>query len=579
MALEGRSRKGIAISYLVLMFAMHFALVGYLSWTRSPNVDEAAHLAAGLYHWQTGCFDVYRVNPPLVRMVATFPLRSESPRWPTGHLLRFSEERSEWRMGEQLLAYWSIETFRRNLCVARMTANLIAIAGAVCLARWAWELWGSGAACAVATLWCFCPNLSSWAATVCPDVHGASLSVVACYLWRRVLLQHGEAQRPRWSLMLATALATGLAMLAKATCLVLPIIQGVMLAAQYTMRRGNRVVFAGACGVWLVMSVGALGVVAAGYGGGEIGWNFARTDDGGSDRHRPDLLHEACWTALPIPLPAEYLRGVFQQWKEFQRGKRSFWRGQWSERGWWWYYLAAAAVKLPVSCFAMLALSGQAFWRECRERSEFSECERSRKSMARLEAVWVVIPFAVFLLVASSQTGFSHHFRYAFPCLPWLYLLSVRFVADSRVNRFAWLLILLFVTSTLRVMPYGHSYFSEWAGGPSCGADYLLESNLEWGEDIYDAARWVQVHPECRPVFRAFYFDAVARHMRVDWKLPSKDRLTAGWYIVSAQRVADPNDRFHFLASQKYLTSIGYGLRIYYISRDELARFATTKRL
>lgn len=569
MAVHGRCRNGIAISYLALMFVMHFALVGYLSWTRSPNVDEAAHLAAGLYHWQTGCFDVYRVNPPLVRMVATFPLRSESPRWPTGNLLGISDERSEWRMGEQLLAHWSIEAFRRNLCVARMTANLIAVAGAICLARWAWELWGSGAACAAATLWCFCPNLSSWAATVCPDVHGASLAVAACYGWRRVLLQMGVDQRPRWNSVLATVLATGFAMLAKATCLVLPIIQGLMLVAPYAMRRGNQGVFARAGGIWLVVSVGALGVVAAGYGGGEIGWSFARHDDGGSDRHRPDRSHEACWTALPIPLPAEYLRGVYQQWNEFQRGKRSFWHGQWSDRGWWWFYLVAAAVKLPAACLVMLALSGRAFWHERRARSGDSQSERCGKSMAQLEIVWIVLPFAVFLVVASSQTGFSHHFRYAFPCLPWLYLLAVRCVADPRVNRCAWLLILLFVTSTMRVMPYGHSYFSEWVGGPSRGADYLLESNLEWGEDIYDAARWVEQHPQCRPVFRGFYFDAVARLLRVDWKLPNENRFTAGWYIVSAQRVADPNDPFHFLESQKYLTSIGYGLRIYYLSGDE----------
>ncbi len=37
-------------------------------------VDETAHVPAGLFHWKTGEFGLYRVNPPLPRMIAVVPL-------------------------------------------------------------------------------------------------------------------------------------------------------------------------------------------------------------------------------------------------------------------------------------------------------------------------------------------------------------------------------------------------------------------------------------------------------------------------------------------------------------------------
>ncbi|MFN9915119.1 MAG: hypothetical protein ACK53L_21200, partial [Pirellulaceae bacterium] len=40
---------------------------------RFPNIDEVAHLPAGISHWKFERFDMYRVNPPLVRTVATIP--------------------------------------------------------------------------------------------------------------------------------------------------------------------------------------------------------------------------------------------------------------------------------------------------------------------------------------------------------------------------------------------------------------------------------------------------------------------------------------------------------------------------
>jgi len=40
----------------------------------SATWDEVGHLAAGINHWRSGDFAYYRVNPPLVRLIACAPL-------------------------------------------------------------------------------------------------------------------------------------------------------------------------------------------------------------------------------------------------------------------------------------------------------------------------------------------------------------------------------------------------------------------------------------------------------------------------------------------------------------------------
>lgn len=57
---------GIALS-------AHAVLLAWISFGNSPNVDEPGHLVSGLCHWQLGRFEPYRVNPPLIRMLAAVP--------------------------------------------------------------------------------------------------------------------------------------------------------------------------------------------------------------------------------------------------------------------------------------------------------------------------------------------------------------------------------------------------------------------------------------------------------------------------------------------------------------------------
>ena len=62
------------MSWLALLFVAQTVLLGYSAWIHSPTWDEVGHLAAGISHWKFGRFDLFSVNPPLVRTIAAAPV-------------------------------------------------------------------------------------------------------------------------------------------------------------------------------------------------------------------------------------------------------------------------------------------------------------------------------------------------------------------------------------------------------------------------------------------------------------------------------------------------------------------------
>ena len=64
------NRHGLVIALL----SVHGCLLAWEAARDSPGWDEVGHLVAGISHWRLGTFDLYPVNPPLVRMVAVVPV-------------------------------------------------------------------------------------------------------------------------------------------------------------------------------------------------------------------------------------------------------------------------------------------------------------------------------------------------------------------------------------------------------------------------------------------------------------------------------------------------------------------------
>ncbi len=155
------------------------------------------------------------------------------------------------------------------------------------------------------------------------------------------------------------------------------------------------------------------------------------------------------------------------------------------------------------------------------------------------------------------------------------------------------------LTSSLWHYPHSLAYFNELAGGPRRGAEHLLNSNIDWGQDLLHLERWIRSQPGNEPVFLAFdnyYNPFVLEIPRIaPWPLrsghkavlegkPNDNVLTIpeGYYAISANQLYEfpwplrdrDGTQYHLdlrpmeaLRAMEPVGWVGYSIRIYTASQ------------
>ncbi|MBI1900863.1 MAG: glycosyltransferase family 39 protein, partial [Planctomycetia bacterium] len=225
--------------WLAPLLGVHAALLAYGAWVHSPTMDEGAHLPSGISHWQYGRFELYAVNPPLVRMVAALPVLAAGAKtdWsavtdahshthadahthPHAHSHPHTHthtpdpiRRREFVTG---LLFISANGVRSQwlFALARWGCVPFSLIGAVVCYLWARELYGPRSGLVACALWCFSPNILGHGQLITPDVPAAALGALAAYSFWRWL------KEPTWLGALESGLTLGLVLLTKFTWLV-----------------------------------------------------------------------------------------------------------------------------------------------------------------------------------------------------------------------------------------------------------------------------------------------------------------------------------------------------------------------
>jgi len=205
-----RSRK----LFLGCLLLAHAGLLGHSAYIHSPVIDEPAHLAAGLSHWRFSDFSLYRVNPPLVRMVAAAPLFAASMATDWNQFSPSTMERREMSVGDDLVRANGCRFFH-YLTLARWTCIPFSLIGALVSYRWARLVFGKASGLAAALLWCFSPTVLGHASLITPDAAASAVGLAACYAFFRWLVG------PRWRRAVLAGLALGAAESCKSTWIIL----------------------------------------------------------------------------------------------------------------------------------------------------------------------------------------------------------------------------------------------------------------------------------------------------------------------------------------------------------------------
>jgi hypothetical protein len=583
----GTTRAWAVRGALVSLLAIHAGLLAYGAWRHSFTWDEIGHLPAGLSHWRTGTFVLYRVNPPLVRMIAALPaLVAGAQSW-WGPLPKHPGARPEfYPAGAEFLKLNGERSFRL-LTLARWACIPFSLLGGYLCFRWARELYGSGAGLLAACLWCFSPNILAHGQLITPDAGATALGLAAAYLFWRWL------KAPTWPRALAAGLVLGLAELSKTTWVVLFALWPALWLVWNLPCRREMAWPTWRAQAWQLAAVLLLGLYLIHVGYGFEG-SFKRLGDfefesptltGASPAATTDRFGNRfanTWLArVPLPLPENYVHGIDSQKRDFDRRMWSYFRGQWRLGGWWHYYLYALAIKVPLGTWCLVAAAaGLALFR------------RTYLAPWRDEMM-LLAPAAVVLALVSSQTGFSHHLRYVLSIFPFVFIWTSK-VAQAVQGR-NWALVALVgaalswsVGRSLWHYPHSLSYFNELVGGPAGGHWHLGDSNIDWGQDLLDLKRWLDEHPEAKPLRLAPFIPEGLFNPRIagiEAERPPAGPCAAtagtpaervgplpGWFALSINRVHACGGEYEYFLRFEPQAMIGYSIYIYHITPEAADR-------
>lgn len=577
-----------AAGYISGIALLHLSLLVYGIFIHGPGWDEVGHLPAGISHWKTGRFDLYRVNPPLPRMIATAPLvfLDDGVRWQWNSAYSYS--RPEWDLGRELIEVNGAGYFR-FLRIARMMCLPFAVLGIWVIWKWSQALFGWKGAMLSVTVWCFSPLVITNAQMITPDTAAATCGALACFVFRQWLF----AGTMKWAF--AAGLALGLAELTKFTWLILFGVWPLQWAFHRWVLSDWRDLRDGLVQLLVIFST-ALFAMNAGYGFegtfhrlGEYG--FLSRSMGGTrvagtnswiegNRFAGTSLH-----ALPVPLPVNLVQGVDRQKLDFESDLRSYLRGEWKRQGWAYYYLYGLLVKEPLGFLLLVCCALVTVFR------------RGYSARGTAEAACLLFPGLSLFMFVSSQTGFSHHLRYVLPFLTFqsiaVGICCINLPIGGLARRSVWAFAAVGVVASLLEFPHSHAYFNEIVGGPVNGPLHLLNSNVDWGQDILLLEEWANEHPD-KPLDGVQHSLPVQLGVRALTSLPvfdvprffmeslpaaGGDELIPGRYAVSVCHLYEEGSGYEYFRCLDPIDQIGRTIFIYEVSLADINRIRSETAL
>ena len=281
-------------------------------------------------------------------------------------------------------------------------------------------------------------------------------------------------------------------------------------------------------------------------------------------------------------LPEGYLFGLAHT-NMMAQVRPSFLLGRYSSRGWWYYFPVAFLLKTPlVVLLATCAAVGLSF--------------RRRDGWV---LTFLLLPVGLYVIASmSAHINIGH--RHLLPVYPFLYVLCGGLAVEwrklnSKLQRPLAVVTLsaIMLGSVLVFTPpwrpqwiYPHylSYFNELAGGPRQGYQRLVDSNLDWGQDLKSLKTWLTKRGINEPVNLCYFGTADPRyygipHVNLPGGYPfemqqdfSRARVP-GYVAISATRLQGtysfPSGRAtwaHFLSHAELVGTVGYSIFVYHVA-------------
>lgn len=504
-----RSARQPSAAFLVtlalLCALLHAVLAVTASAGKSTTADEIAHLTAGLAYNTRGDYRLQPENGNLPQRLAALPLTLAGTALPpaTSDAWKVSEV---WRYGHELFYERGLTT-DEFLFLGRAMIALVSAATGLLVFFWSRALFGWRGAFLSLVLFVFCPTFLAHGALATSDVVMTFFFVASVGAWWRHL------EKPGTTGALLSAVTLGLAFVAKFSAVLLPPMLGLtalVWAAGEARRSGwraplLRLVRTTALHVvvtWAVIWIfygfrfSAFAPAFAAEATFNHGWGFVL---GGLGLPAKILWHLREWHALP----EGWLYGLAFV-LQFSRERAAFLNGDYGTTGWVSFFPIAFLIKTTAPLLLLLAVGLTASIRRI-IRIRLATAWPRLRPLTPLAAL-----FAVYWATSlASHLNIGH--RHILPTYPVLFIAAgwLGCWLDLRRPLVAALiaaLALWHVGASLRARPHYLAYFNEIVGGPQNGSRHLVDSSLDWGQELPGVKTWLEAHARAgEPVFMSYF--------------------------------------------------------------------------
>lgn len=512
-------KSGVTGLAVAVLLALHGWLALSASRTKSSTADEVAHLTAGLAYWQHNDYRLQPENGNLPQRWAALPAwlsgqtlpGAEHPAWPGANV---------WGLGRDY--YDSRGAALESLLLRGRAMNLAwGIATGLLVWLWARRLFGRTGAFVALGFFAFCPTFLA---------HGALATSDMCmtfFMLASVTAYGRHLQDFRLGTGLLSAAVLGLACVAKFSFVLLPFMFAPLIAWRIFTPAGlpwrGRTVTA----PWsrlgpLLLSVAGHMLVAWAVIWLFFGLRHAAAGPGLpdlADYHRPwsvvlaSLGDKGAWFDTLRTwslLPDAFLYG-FAFVLDMSQLRGAFLNGEYSLTGWVEFFPYAFLVKTPLPLLLALPLGLAVLgWRWRRAPRQL------RSDLVRVAPLLSL--FGVYWLFSlTSNLNIGH--RHILPTYPVLFIFCGVlgwWAAQVRRTIAAGTLVALLVAAqaaaSFQVRPHYLAYFNQLVGGPAEGYKHLVDSSLDWGQDLPGLAAWQRAHPQEKLYFSYFGTDRPAHY-------------------------------------------------------------------
>ncbi len=501
------------IAFVIVTAAL---VLAYSSvWNDSPIVDEIPHIGAGYSYIEKWDMRLNPEHPPLAKDLAGIALKFLNLNNDAFTTKFWNEDiNGQWNFGRNLI-FNSGNDAIKIAHAAKLSIFIFFILSAVIIYIWTKELFGPMAGLIALFLFSFSPTVMAHSRFVTTDLPALFGVLLAAYFFIRFL------KKPNYKTLIIAGLAFGVAQLTKYSLFLLipyfgllALIYGWLNIEKHKLRHA---IHYGFLSVFIII-IGYVVVVWPVYGLHTINYPPERQKSDtiyllGSYGNR--LIAERVIELsdkLYIRSAAQYGLGLLMVTQRSIGGNTAYFLGEVRSQAWKKYFPVVYFIKEPLAFWGLVIIA--LFYLFSTWKPNLLKSPASKLDDQNLDIYAMFIWLGIYWFI-SIRANLNIGVRHLLPMYGFTYMLIANplaiLIQKSKITHVKHpmfnmgvfnmgvtvILIALFgwyFVENLRIYPYYLTYFNQVVGGPSGGHKYVVDSNLDWGQDAKRLADWVRAN-------------------------------------------------------------------------------------